>query len=297
MTAAELYTALERPHRPLLLHVTSAEHFAARRISGALHACVYEMTFADTVRSLAPDPAQPIVVYGEGAPSLDSQEAAKRLREAGYANVADFRGGLREWAGSALPIVADAPLPVAPALDGIYLADIDSSVIRWTGRNLFNHHHGHVRLAGGEVEWRDGTMLSATFTIDLGTVVCEDITDAGTHAMLVSHLRSADFLDADRHPTARFGATRLKAIRAATIGTPNFEIAGNFTLRGVTQEIAFPVLIAAADADHITAQAVLEIDRTCWGSLYGSGKFFAFLGKHVVNDHIALHLKIQAARG
>ena len=29
---------------------------------------------------------------------------------------------------------------------------------------------------------------------------------------------------------------------------------------------------------------------------YGSGKLFRFLGKHVVNDHIHLHVKIHAER-
>jgi polyisoprenoid-binding protein YceI len=82
----------------------------------------------------------------------------------------------------------------------------------------------------------------------------------------------------------------------ATPGSPNFQITGNLTLRGVTREISFPAVIAASDADHVTAQAQIEIDRTLWGSRYGSGKFFAFLGRHVVNDLVALHLKIVAAR-
>ena len=72
---------------------------------------------------------------------------------------------------------------------------------------------------------------------------------------------------------------------------------GGFSLRGITHEITFPAVVAIGDAKHITAQAQIEIDRTRWGSRYGSGKFFAFLGKHVVNDHIQLHLKIHAERG
>ena len=37
------------------------------------------------------------------------------------------------------------------------------------------------------------------------------------------------------------------------------------------------------------------IDRG-YGSHYGSGKLFRFLGKHLVNDHIHLHVKIHADR-
>jgi hypothetical protein len=39
---------------------------------------------------------------------------------------------------------------------------------------------------------------------------------------------------------------------------------------------------------------VLEQDRTNYGSQYGSGKFFRFLGKHLVNAHIQLHRNIHA---
>jgi polyisoprenoid-binding protein YceI len=296
MNATVLATTLMGTRPPLLLHVTTPEHYAARRIDGAVNACVYEMAFLDAVRALAPGAAAPIVVYGEGAPSLDSEEAARKLREAGYTNVSDFRGGLREWAACALPIVIGEPLPVRPTPDGPYLVDPGTSVIRWTGHNLFNQHHGYLKLAEGHVEWSGGKLRNAVFTIDLGSIVCEDLVDATYHALLIQHLRSADFFDIERHPTARFEASGALPIPNATVGTPNYQIIGDFTLRGVTHEIQFPAVIAAADADHVTAQAQVGIDRTRWGSLYGSGKFFSFLGKHVVNDHFHLQLKIEAVR-
>jgi polyisoprenoid-binding protein YceI len=87
--------------------------------------------------------------------------------------------------------------------------------------------------------------------------------------------------------------TDATPIDGATEGAPNYLISGRLTLRGVTRELSFPAVIAAADAEHVTAQAHIQLDRTLFGSRYGSGKFFAFLGKHVVNDLIQLHLKIQ----
>jgi polyisoprenoid-binding protein YceI len=296
MNAASLSEVLAGPHPPVLLHVTPEEHFAACRLSGAKNACVYETAFLDHVRAMVSDHAASIVVYGAGAPSLDSEEAAGILREAGYINVADFRGGLREWESAGLPVVSEAPLPEPPSLLGAYAVDTAASVIRWTGRNLFNFHHGRVGLSGGRVEWRDDTLQRATFTIDLGSIVCEDLDDSSLNAALIRHLRSADFFQVDRHPVATFETTRVDEDPDATPGTPNFQITGNLTLRGITREISFPAVIAASDADHVTAQAQIEIDRTLWGSRYGSGKFFDFLGRHVVNDLVALHLKIVAAR-
>ena len=55
-------------------------------------------------------------------------------------------------------------------------------------------------------------------------------------------------------------------------------------------------MLIALDGPRLTGQGVLQIDRTEFGSHYGSGKLFRFLGKHIVNDHIHLHVKIHAER-
>jgi hypothetical protein len=39
-------------------------------------------------------------------------------------------------------------------------------------------------------------------------------------------------------------------------------------------------------------QAQLDIDRTLWGAVYGSSKFFGRLGQHLVNDVVHLFLKM-----
>ena len=57
------------------------------------------------------------------------------------------------------------------------------------------------------------------------------------------------------------------------------------------------MLIATTDdAQLLTGQGQFELDRTAYGSHYGSGKLFRFLGQHLVNDHIHLHVKIHADR-
>ena len=61
---------------------------------------------------------------------------------------------------------------------------------------------------------------------------------------------------------------------------------------GVTRPLSFPAVIARKSDGTYTAQALIAVDRTEWGVLYGSSRFFARLGEHVVNDHIHLHLKV-----
>ena len=297
MKAEELQASLQSARPPVLLHVLPAEIFAARRLPGSRHACIYETAFLDHVAALALDPAAPLVVYGAGAGSLDAATAAEKLRAAGYSHVQTFPGGLDAWQAAGLPFEGTGPLPAPPVPDGPYRVDPVESVIRWTGRNLFNHHSGTVRLAGGEIHLRQGQLLSARFTIAMASIVCEDLGDPALNALLLAHLRTADFFDVDHHPTAEFVAHAAEPISTATDGTPNYLLRGTFTLRGISHPLEFPVLLAAKDdARHLTGQGILELDRTAYGSLYGSGKLFRFLGPHLVNDHILLHVKIHAER-
>ena len=45
----------------------------------------------------------------------------------------------------------------------------------------------------------------------------------------------------------------------------------------------------------LAADAHFDIDRTRWNVLYGSGKFYEKLGKHLVSDDISLALKLIAS--
>jgi polyisoprenoid-binding protein YceI len=295
MTARELQSLLRSSLSPHLLHVLPPEVFQATRIPGSRNTCVYEMTFLDQVRALVPDPAASIVVYGAGDGSLDAATAAEKLRAAGYKQVQPFEGGLADWRAAGLPVEGDGHWPQPPVPDGTFRLDTAQSVIRWTGRNLFNHHSGTVKLACGEIILRQGRLVSARFTVDMASIACEDLADSALNAMLIAHLRSADFFDVEHHPTAQFTAEAAENIATCTDGTPNVLLRGTFTLRGISRALEFPVLVAM-DGPRLTGQGVLSLDRTEFGSHYGSGKLFRFLGKHIVNDHIHLHVKIHGER-
>ncbi|MFN0128499.1 MAG: YceI family protein [Verrucomicrobiales bacterium] len=279
-----------------LIDVLPEENFEAEHIPRAINACVYEMAFVGKVEALLGDRDRDIITYGAGAGSLDAPTAAAKLRGAGYTRVHVFAGGLAEWKANGRPVGGTGIIPGPFEADAVYVIDPAASVIRWTGRNLFNFHHGTLRLAGGELQVDHGILRSGEFEIDMNSMACDDLTDAATNALLIRHLRDDDFFDVDRFPAARCQITRATPIPGATLGTPNFQLEGAMTVRGITEPIAFPAVIAQADADNLTGQAQFEFDRTRFGSQYGSGRFFAFLGRHVVNDHVQLHVKLNARR-
>jgi polyisoprenoid-binding protein YceI len=297
MTAHELHARISSGKTPHLIHVLPPEIFAAVRIPGSLNACVYEMAFSDQVRSAIPDPSERLIVYGAGGDSLDAITAAEKLQTDGYAFVEVFAGGIAEWQAAGFPVEGSGVLPQPPTLDGVYRMDPETSIVRWTGRNWFNHHSGTVRLASGEIHLRAGDLVSAKFLVDLTTIVCEDLQDGAMNALLIQHLKSPDFFDVANHPTAEFVSNAVELVESATEGTPGHVLRGTFTLRGISQAMEFPVVLATKeDGRHLTGQAQMEFDRTAYGSHYGSGKFFRFLGQHLVNDHVQLHVKIHAKK-
>lgn len=296
MNTEEVRTLIEFEEPILLLNVLPPEVHKAKRLPGAANACVYEMSFLETVEGMAPSKDAWIVVFGAGGGSQDSKVAREKLLAAGYTRVDDFSGGVSDWEEAGYLLGGDGILPGAPVLNGRFLVDHEESVIRWTGRSLFNHHSGTVRLGSGEIRFRDGVLESGEFEVDMESIACEDLTETGANAMLIRHLRDADFFEVDRFLTARFVAEELVALDGVAEGVPNHRLAGDFTLRGVTVPLAFPLVLAADDAGRLTGQAQIELDRTEFGSIYGSGKFFRFLGMHVVNDQVQLHLKIHADR-
>ena len=279
-----------------LIHVLPEEHFECEHLPGAVNACVYEMVFLSKVAELVPDKTSSVIVYGAGGDSLDATTAAEKLAKAGYTNVTVFPGGIAEWRQNNLPLKGTHSEPGLAAPHGHYELDTETSVVRWTGRNLFNHHQGTLKLSGGNIEVQNGVLQSARFTLDMNSIACEDLVDTAYNAMLIRHLCDDDFFAVDRFPTAEFVCNRADPLPTCTPGTPNYTLHGTITIRGVTQPLAFLAVIAAADADHLTGQAQFELDRTQFGSHYGSGKLFAFLGKHVVNDHVHLHIKLHAKR-
>lgn len=283
-----------QPHH--LIHVLPEEIHEACHIPGSCGICVYETAFLGRVKELAPDTTAMIVLYGAGDGSSDSSAAAEKLKAAGYSNVMVLDGGISAWRKAGYPVKGHGKIPAAPVINGFYRVNAADSLIRWTGRNLFNHHSGTVRLRSGEISAAAGTLKAARFEIDMSSIACEDLTDQEWNQMLIRHLQDADFFLTSLHPTALFVVDTAETISGATEGTPNFILKGSLTLRGITKPLEFPAVIATADGSRVTGQAQIEIDRTDFGSIYGSSRFFRFLGKHVVNDHIQLHLKIHADR-
>jgi polyisoprenoid-binding protein YceI/rhodanese-related sulfurtransferase len=290
----KLVARLKDRGAPLLIDVMPEEEFAREHLPDAKNACVYNITFLEDVANLAPDHIRAIVVYGSSERNLASATAAEKLVRAGYTEVADYRGGLEDWRTKGQPVEGDsskAPCETKPR-EGRHRIDVEKSRIEWTGRNLTGAHTGTVKLSQGEIEVENGKPVRAEFTLDMGSMANSDINDGEMRNMLIAHLKSDDFFDVARFPTAEFRISHVSTVPDAKPGGPNAGVIGELTLKGVQREIRFPAMLGSTADGTLAADAHFDIDRTQWNVLYGSGKFYEKLGKHLVNDVISLALKL-----
>jgi rhodanese-related sulfurtransferase len=280
-----------------LIDVMLPEDFACRHIAGAGNACVYEMVFLERIAECVPDRDRAVVVYDDSGTTLAARTAREKLERAGYRNVVILEGGLQAWqaAGFAVESSASAP-PPATLHDGVYRIDMEKSAVEWIGRNINNRHHGRISISGGEVVLAGGLPVSGSFVLDMTTITNLDLQDEGWRGMLHRHLKSEDFFDVERYPTATFELRGATAITGATPGIPNVELGGLLTVKGTARSLCFPAIIAPQEDGTVKAHAALDLDRTLWDVRYGSGKFYERLGMHLVNDLISIELFIVAGK-
>jgi len=274
-----------------LIDILSSESFAAEHLPGAVNICVYETAFIDKIRAAFPDTTVPLTVYGLNDSTLEASVAVKKLEAAGYQRVQVLPGGLEGWkaGGKAIAQAADT---ASESVSGRYEIDQALSVAEWMGRNLFNRHVGTVQLGPGAVLIERGVLTGGHLTVDMTTLRCTDITDPALNAHLIAHLKSDDFFSTEKYPNAEFDISEASIRSGAKPGEVNYEIRGDFKLRGTTKPLDVPAVVARKAEGAFTAQARLDIDRTMWGSVYGSAKFFGRLGQHLVNDVVHLYLKV-----
>ena len=123
------------------------------------------------------------------------------------------------------------------------------------------------------------------------TIKCLDLTDAGYNAKLVGHLTTPDFFDVANFPTAK-----LKIKKATLKSGTNYDVTGDLTINGVTQPITFPAVVSVDAKGATTATAKFEVDRTKFGSKFGSKSFFESIGDKMIYDNFQVDVKIVAVK-
>lgn len=281
----------------VLLNVLTHEDFERRRIPGSKNACVFQTSFPAQVRAAVKDTGTQILVYGAGN-SLDAETARENLADEGYHDVLVFAGGLDEWREAGLPLEGTDPSLEPPAfppqrpLHPKYRLVPGESSIRWAGRNDNGGHWGYVPLKEGRIRFLDGVGQGEA-TADMTAISCHDLTPASGVMELLFHLASRDFFHTKKYPEATVKVASLQPVDGAAASLPNYYARGAFAIKGKEHAVEGPLAVRNLPDGRLSIAGRINLDRTIWGVLYGSARFFRFLGMHKVDDLIDLEAFIM----
>lgn len=302
LSPQELENLINKGNKLYLIHILGIEHFQLVHIPEAINACVYEITFVNQVEAITKDREATIVLYGSSSNSMDAVTAAEKLKQAGYNDIRILKGGIEAWCNAGNPLAgSDVNGYIDPCTrfnlknrNGTYKVDKEQSIIEWTGRNPNSTHTGRVQISGGEIVVKDGNFFGK-FDIDMESITNFNLEGNELQQVLISHLKSDDFFLTKLYPNATFEILKASPFDKPFLSSPNFKVNGSLEILGLKLNQDFVATITETNPTGISAEAHFDIDRTRWGVIYGSTRFFEHLGMHLVFDLISFQIKIIAS--
>jgi polyisoprenoid-binding protein YceI len=167
--------------------------------------------------------------------------------------------------------------------------DAAHSGVHFSVRHMvFAKVRGRFGSFSGAVEVEDGNFANASVeaSIDAASI------DTGT-PQRDTHLRSADFFDAEKFPQLLFRSKRIEAA-----GDNRYRVVGELTIRGVTREVSLDVEATGKGVDpwgneRLGFSASTSLDRKDFGLNWNQA---LETGGVLVGDRVDVELEIQAVK-
>lgn len=182
-----------------------------------------------------------------------------------------------------------------------YSIDTTATTVDWkaTHKGGMAPRWGVIKVTSGTLNVENGTITSGEFEVNMNSLTTDpaSVSEKDKKSTdLDGHLKSGDFFDVAKYPTAKFvitgvapyDSTKGKSLEA---GATNM-ISGNLTLKDSTLNITFPATVAVAEG-AVTATAKFVIDRTAWGIHY---KTEGSPENWVISKDIEIGLKLKAVK-
>ncbi len=155
--------------------------------------------------------------------------------------------------------------------------DPKNSKIEFVGAKITKSHDGGFRDFAGTLKLAEPVEQSQVeVTIQTASLWADA-------EKLTKHLKSPDFFDVERYPTAQFSSTKIVATG------DGHTITGDLTLHGVTKRISFPAKVSAS-ASEVSAQAEFAINRQDFGITYPG------MPDDLIRDKVVIKLDLKLPR-
>ncbi len=176
----------------------------------------------------------------------------------------------------------------------LYEANVDQSIIYWSGSSATGSHNGTLKLKNAKLEIDEsGQLKGGTFIIDMMSISDLDIENPEDKKDLENHLKNGDFFAVDTFPEADFV---IRSVRTNTDSLSNSMVTGDLTIRGVVHSIDIPATVISSGGTALITVPEFSIDRTLWNINYHSSKITDLIKDELISDKIGISMKILAVK-
>lgn len=266
-----------------LIDVLPKEHFEQFHLDNAINICVYETSFQDKINALGLEKKHALVVYGESDNEYDSKTAADKLENMGFSHIYVLEAQCSD-------LDTDQLLTIE---DGKYTL-VENSMLHWTGSNANGSHFGQISCKQGRIDAKNA-QLSGEFIVDMSSVNTLDLDENQGALQLNDHLQSDDFFFSKFFPEAKFSFENVTSVDTPYQTDINYVLEGELTIKNISRKQKVDAVITST-GNKLFLHAKVQIDKTDWGILYGSSKYFKFLGMHKIFDLISIEMRLELQR-
>lgn len=178
--------------------------------------------------------------------------------------------------------------------DGEYAVDAENSDVQWEAEKSFVDGYtdnGFIPVSDGSITVEGGVVSAASITMNAAEITATEVSNLNAGADgLTGHLRSGDFFATEEFPTASFAVTNVEAVEGSD---SEYNVTGDLTIKGETNEVTFPAEIGMTDAGLSIAGSTV-IDRTNWDVRFRSPSFFNDLGDNAIADEVLVTFDLVA---
>ncbi|KIA88660.1 YceI family protein [Kaistella jeonii] len=163
------------------------------------------------------------------------------------------------------------------------------SQVNWWGYKIAkteaSSHNGTVNLKSGNIVMKGNQVIGGTFVLDMTSLTSTDLTGE-YQTKLNNHLKTGDFFEVEKHPTASYTITSLKKNNDKVY---NYIVNGNLTVKGKTNPVSFPAKIAYSKGVVSLVSNKFTFDRQKFDIAYRSP-----MQDVLVKDDIDMLVKVTA---
>lgn len=193
--------------------------------------------------------------------------------------------------GKDKPVTSESNEVLTTADGQIYVVDTLNSKAEWKGFKVVKSdntsHIGNLKFESGEVTVKDAKLESGQFVVDMNSLTNEDLKDTESNGKLLGHLKSADFFDTAKFPTASFEITKVTEV--TTVSDYNTVLDGNLTLKGITKPATFNANVKIENGEVTIATEPKDINRDEFGI-----KFQMPAAEGLIKNEINVQMKVKA---